>query len=85
MTDQAMIQISIEVPTETITAALEEEGYLPSDDNISTVAEALGNKWMTDISELNELDFILECTADDLEPDPDNYKAHRDWRMRQGE
>jgi len=40
---------------------------------------------MTDISELNELDLILECTADDLEPEPDNYKAHRDWRMRQGE
>ena len=84
MTDEAMIQISVEVPVEAITAALEEEGYLPSDDNISTVAEALGNKWMTDISELNELDFILECSADDLEPDPGNYKAHRDWRSRQG-
>ena len=84
MSDE-MVQIAVEIPLEVITTALEEAGFATSDDNINAMAEGLGNKWMTDVTELNDMDFLVEVVADDLEPDENNYKAHRDWRMRQGE
>jgi hypothetical protein len=80
-----MYTITVEVPIEDITTALKEAGYAPTDSNINTIAEALGDKWMTDLTEVNEYEFIIECMADDLEPDEGNAKGLRDWKMRQGE
>jgi len=85
MTDQTMYTITVEIPIEDITTALEQAGYATTDENITTIAEALGDKWMTDITEVNELDFIIEVCEEDLEPDEGNAKGLRDWRMRQGE
>jgi len=82
--DEEFIDITVQIPIEDITAALEEAEFTTTNENIHTVAAALGDKWMTDITEVNELDFIIEVCTEDLEPDENNEKGHRDWRMRQG-
>ncbi len=85
MSDEGFVNITVQIPIEDVEAYLAEAGYATSDANINTVCEALGDKWMTDLTEVNEYDFIIEVMADDLEPEEDNVKAHRDWRCRQGE
>jgi hypothetical protein len=82
--DAEFFTVTVEIPIEDIVANLEEAGFAGSDENIATIAEALGDKWMTDLTEVNEYEFIIECMEDDLEPDINDEKAHRDWRMRQG-
>jgi hypothetical protein len=84
LADQAFITITMDIPTEDVSQALLDAGYADSEENITTITEALGDKWMTDLTEVNEYDFIIEVMADDLEPDEGNVKGLRDWRMRQG-
>ena len=83
---EEFVVVNVNVPIDNIVAQLEEAGYVGSDDNISTIAEALVDKWETDLGEdVAELDFLIEAYEDDLEPDEGNEKGHRDWRARQGE
>lgn len=83
--DSDYVIVEISIPVDKIVTALEEAQYATDNDNVQTIAQAYVDKVETDIvDDLQEFDFLVEAYADDLEPNRDNIKAHRDWRTRQG-